>query len=157
MYDITINKYTQNLKEVLKEYANNISAQKVLLELHTKRVIFKPNSSEDKYTSTRFNEQTKCLTFAKNSLNQKTEKFLKNTVLNCYNELNVSLPYFLKNKNYNKFDLYYNVINQKTLFFNEKYGVTKEKLIEFCKPFNIKEKYYDNMATELIKISKVNY
>ena len=154
---LTMQKYINNFKKTLLEYKDNIPAQKVILELHTKRIIYMPDPSQKKYTSTRFNTRTKCLRLCENRLDEKTVDFLKNTFLNCYKELNVNIPYFLKNNHYIKFDLLYNVLNAKTLYFNEQFGVPKTKLIEFCKPFGIEEKDYNQMALELVKKSRVNY
>ena len=162
--DYTINKYKQNLKDVLNEYKDNTEAQRIIIIMQTHKISY-PNPSlfnDDKNISPRFNEQTKCLKFKPNKLNEKTVYFLKNAIFDVYKELNLNLPYFLKDKNENcKYNLYNNLIKGKFLFFKSNGGVSKHQLIKMAKPFDKNKNFdslsYNEIAVYLAEKTKINY
>ncbi len=162
--DYTINKYKQNLKNVLSEYKNNVEAQRIIVIMQTHKISY-PNPSlfnDDKNISPRFNEQIKCLKFKPNKLNEKTVYFLKNVIFDTYKELNLNLPYFLKDKNINcKYNLYNNLIKGNFLFFDKHKGIDKSKLIKMLKPFKLAKDLnnlsYNELAINLTQKTKINY
>ena len=124
-----------------------------------------PNPSlfnDDKNISPRFNEQIKCLKFKPDKLNEKTVYFLKNVIFDVYKELNINLPYFLKDKNINcKYNLYNNLIKGKFLFFKSNGGIDKQKVIQMAKPFDKNKNFdslsYNEIAIYLAEKTKINY
>ncbi len=162
--DYTINKYKQNLKEVISQYKNNVEAQRIVVIMQTHKISY-PNPSlynDDKNISPRFNEQIKCLKFKPDKLNEKTKYFLKNVIFDTYKELNLNLPYFLKDKNENcKYNLYNNLIKGKFLFFKQIGGINKQQLIKMSSPFdinkNLNDLSYNEIAVYLAQKTKINY
>ncbi len=162
--DYTINKYKQNLKDVLCKYKNNIEAQRIIVVMQTHKISY-PNPSifnNGKNISPRFNEQTKCLKFKPNKLNKKTKDFLQNVIYDCYKELDYKLPYFLADLSPNsKYNLFSNLIKGKFLFFDNKKGIEKNVLIKMAKPFDKNKNFdtltYNQLALYLAEKTKINY
>lgn len=154
-YNTALQSYKDNLKSLIWEYKNNIPAQKVILELHSKKVAYKPNANSNLITN-KFNGQTRCLKFAKEKIDENTTSFLKNVYKSCYNELNLCLPYFLKNKHSNKFDVYNNIVAGKSIILKEN-CLSFARLKSMCRPFEIKVGTYEEMASNLALKCKLNY
>ena len=164
-YGITqakINKYTQRVEDIVKEYAaaphKDIELLRHRIKAFTHRSVYQINRYKSVIWKNKGFIANYCeLRFRMNSLTPATDDFLKNVVLNAFTNQKVPLPYFLKgNRNESVYSLYNNMQNYRTQLFVELIGINIETLKKMCRQIGIdvsSEKGYDGLVRDyLIKV-----
>lgn len=164
-YGITqakIDKYTQKVEDIVKEYATSphkdIELLRHRIKAFTQRSVYQINHYKSVIWKNKGFIANYCeLRFRMNSLTNATEDFLKNVVLKAFFNQGVSLPYFLKgNKKESIYNLYNNMQNYRTQLFVELIGINLETLKKMCKQIGVDvsgEKGYDGLVRDyLIKV-----
>ena len=164
-YGITqakIDKYTQKVENIVKEYATSPHKDMELLRHRIKAFTHRSVYQINRYKSVIWKNKgfiaNYCeLRFRMNSLTNATEDFLKNVVLKAFLNQGVPIPYFLKgNRNESIYNLYNNMQNYRTQLFVELIGINIETLEKMCKQIGIdvgSEKGYDGLVRDyLIKV-----
>lgn len=164
-YGITqakIDKYTQKVENIVKEYATSphkdIELLRHRIKAFTHRSVYRINRYKSVIWKNKGFIANYCeLRFRMNSLTNATEDFLKNVVLKAFLNQGVPIPYFLKgNRNESIYNLYNNMQNYRTQLFVELIGINIETLEKMCKQIGIdvgSEKGYDGLVGDyLIKV-----
>lgn len=81
-----------------------------------------------------------------NFLHEDTKIFLENIIIECFNDLNINIPYFLKNNGKNAYSLYYNMLKNKTLLFEPHIGYSETALFNLCEKIDIPT--YDSLGNK---------
>jgi len=164
-YGITqakIDKYTQRLEKIVKEYAESplkdIELLRHRLKAFTHRTVYQIN----RYKSTIWKNKgfiaNYCeLRFRMDALTDNTSDFLKNSVIRAFTEQGVPLPYFLKgNREESIYNLYNNMKGYRTLLFVEQIGINFGTIEKMCRDIGIdvsSKKEYDGYVRDyLIKV-----
>lgn len=164
-YGITqakIDKYTQKIEDIVKEYALSPQKDIELLRHRIKAFTHRSVYQISRYKSIVWKNKgfiaNYCeLRFRMNSLTNATEDFLKNAVINAFTNQGVPIPYFLKgNRDESIYSLYNNMQNYRTLLFVELIGINHGTLKEMCRQIGIDvsgDKGYDGLVRDyLIKV-----
>lgn len=164
-YGITqakIDKYTQKVEDIVKEYASSPHKDIELLRHRIKAFTHRSVYQISRYKSIIWKNKgfiaNYCeLRFRMNSLTSATEDFLKNVVVRAFANQGVPLPYFLKgSRNESIYSLYNNMQNYRTQLFVELIGINLDTLKKMCAQIGIdvgNEKGYDGLVRDyLIKV-----
>ena len=164
-YGITqakIDKYTQKIEDIVKEYVLSPQKDIELLRHRIKAFTHRSVYQISRYKSIVWKNKgfiaNYCeLRFRMNSLTNATEDFLKNAVINAFTNQGVPIPYFLKgNRDESIYSLYNNMQNYRTLLFVELIGINHGTLKEMCRQIGIDvsgDKGYDGLVRDyLIKV-----
>lgn len=164
-YGITqakIDKYTQKIEDIVKEYVLSPQKDIELLRHRIKAFTHRSVYQISRYKSIVWKNKgfiaNYCeLRFRMNSLTKATEDFLKNAVINAFTNQGVPIPYFLKgNRDESIYSLYNNMQNYRTLLFVELIGINHGTLKEMCRQIGIDvsgNKGYDGLVRDyLIKV-----
>lgn len=164
-YGITqakIDKYTQKIEDIVKEYV--VSQQKDIeflrhrIKAFTHRSVYQIGRYRSVIWKNKGFIANYCeLRFRMNYLTKPTEDFLKNAVIRAFTNQGVPLPYFLKgNRDESIYSLYNNIQNYRTLLFVELIGINHGTLKKMCKQIGIdisNDKGYDGLVRDyLIKV-----
>lgn len=93
-----------------------------------------------------------------------TERFLLDVIFDCFRELGVDLPYFLKGNGKNAYSLYWNMLKNKTLLFESRIGYSDSALSNLCAKVDIPvtdslghKRGYGTMVRDYLIKTKVGY
>lgn len=156
-------RYKDNLKKLILKFPN-CNQLKIILKAQTQRISYIENKigKKEKNTASFFLQQMCMLSPNIDKIDEQTELFLKNVVIDCFKELNKTIPYFIDYKNpNNSYNLYNNLIKNKTLVLSYKNGIQKDELINMLKTlkpaYNEKNKRYFELVRDFIKITKIKF
>ena len=165
LYGITqakIDKYTQKLEAIVKEYASSSNKDIELLRHRIKAFTHRSVYQISRYKSHIWKNKgfiaNYCeLRFRMSSLTKATEMFLKIGVLHAFTNQGVPVPYFLKgNRNESIYNLFNNLQKYRTQLFVELIGIKLETLKKMCTQVGVNvsnEKGYDGLVRDyLIKV-----
>lgn len=160
-YGITqakIDKYTQKIEDIVKEYVLSPQKDIELLRHRIKAFTHRSVYQISRYKSIVWKNKgfiaNYCeLRFRMNSLTKATEDFLKNAVINAFTNQGVPIPYFLKgNRDESIYSLYNNMQNYRTLLFVELIGINHGTLKEMCRQIGIDSDYHKEI---LIRVEEL--
>lgn len=164
-YGITqakINKYTQKVEGIVKEYAmspnKDIELLRHRIKAFTHRSVYQINHYKSAIWKNKgFIANYSELRFRVDYLTEDTKYFMENVVVKAFVNQGVPLPYFLKgNSSESTYNLYNNMKNYRTQLFVELIGINVETLKKMCKQVGIDvgpEKDYDGLVRDyLIKV-----
>lgn len=154
--------FKEKLKKIISENKENTEKLRNLIKLHTRRFVYEKQIEEKKthFFSVSLTQNRKLLRKYKNKLNKEDVLFLQNAVIDCFKELPLPLPYYLKDNNMmSAYNLYGNLMRNSALVLKPNL-TSKEKLLEIVK--NISEddltnndyKTISNFLTNKIKQGK---
>lgn len=145
-YGITqakIDKYTEKIEEIVKEYSasspKDVELLRHLIKAFTHRSVYRINRYKSIIWKNKGFIANYCeLRYRIDLLTPSTEDFLKNVVLNAFSNQNEPLPYFLKgNADESIYCLYNNMKSYRTLLFVEQIGINMETLKKMCAQIEI--------------------
>lgn len=161
-YGITIDKiqkYTKKIAKIIDEYLKDkdieflrhrlraFCCRTVYRRKYYKHMIWKAKGFISNYCELRY---------YLDNLDDDTESFLKNTIVDTFNSKIGYCPYFLKNEGNSPYSLYYSLEKNRTLLFeeNERIGIGYNKLKMMCEQIGISGDIpYNGLLREyLIKI-----
>lgn len=167
-YGITqkkMEKYSKRMNRLVEEYCNDND-----MELLRQRIL--AFSSRVVYRRKRYNKDMwKVKGFINNygelryllgsgMIHSDTEIFLKNMIIKSFEDKGILLPTFIKSTSEQKgYNLYYNLMKNKTILLVENIGYNKIGLERMCKKIgiNIINKKYENLVKEYLIKMKVGY
>ena len=160
--DYIIKSYKENLKSLILENRYNIEKLRIIIGAQTKRLVIKQEklTSCNKNVCTSLIQSHKVLKQHLEIINSNTINFLKYCIFEIFEELNIDLPYFLKDKSINsKYNLYHNLLKNKSITLNEKFGIKKDKLINLLKTldtkYDVKNKTYKQLSQDFVILTKL--
>ena len=168
-YGITqakIDKYTQKIEDIVKEYVASPQKDIELLRHRIKAFTHRSVYQISRYKSIIWKNKgfiaNYCeLRFRMNSLTNATEDFLKNAVIKAFANQGVPIPYFLKgNRDESIYSLYNNMQNYRTLLFVELIGINHGTLKKMCRQIGIDvsgDKGYDGLVRDYLVKVKVGH
>lgn len=163
--DIKRDKYQKKINSLVKAYVD----KKVTLELLRHQI--KAFSSRVVYPTTHYNRTIwKTKGFLSNyielsnhldSIDEKTEDFLRNAIFDAFGTQGVDYPYFISTKNNTSiYNLYNNMKSRHTLLFSEQIGFDKKTLTSMCKQINLKvasKDSYEFLVSKYLIATKVGH
>lgn len=136
-----IGKYQNKFNLIIEDFKKNknieLLRQRILL--FTRRVVYTvPNINKNltwlsKGVVSNYNELRHFIPI----LLSDTKQFLEKCVENGFAKHNVPIPYFMKGSSRHSYELYNNLIKNKSIIFDEKIGMSKNDLIKYCKKIGI--------------------
>lgn len=139
--DEKIKKYQNRFNLIIEDFKKNknieILRQRILL--FTRRVVYTvPNINKNltwlsKGVVSNYNE----LRHFDSILLHDTKQFLEKCVENGFAKHNVPIPYFMKGSSRHSYELYNNLIKNKSIIFDKKIGMSKNDLIKYCEKIGI--------------------
>ena len=145
---------TQEL-ELLRQRIAAFSSRQVYVNRYKNKNIWHVKGFISNYGELRFFLNTE------NLIEYKTEKFLKEMIIDAFNRANLH-PYFLNN-NFG-YNLYTNMKSNKTLLFVQGLGYSYQSLVKLCKKIGINEftinnkrRKYNSLVKEYLIKVKVGY
>ena len=156
--DEKIKKYAQQIANIVKAYklSNDTELLRHKLKAFTSRVVYQTtNSHGTVWKSKGFISNYQELRFRITNLNDQTLNFLKNGILDAFNNQQLSLPYFIHDDEESIYSLLNNMRRFKTLLFVESIGINLKTLKKLCGQIKIstRGKNYDDLIHEyLIKV-----
>lgn len=141
-------KYQNKFNLIIEDYKKNkemeLLRQRILL--FSRRVVYSDSNINKNITwlskgvVSNYNE----LRHFDSILEDGTKKFLKKCIEIGFKKYNVPLPYFMKNNSGFAYNLYNNLMSNKSIIFDEKIGMSKEDLIRYCKKIGLSVKPHAN-------------
>lgn len=164
-YGITvdkINKYTKKIKKIINAY--NVDKNVELLRHRIRAFACRTVYRRKKYSSLIWKSKGFTSNYCElglhmNSLDDKTEKFLKDGIRDAFAEFGLKPPYFINGYPYS---LYQSLQNNITLLFeeNDRIGITFDDLKKMCNQINIHDvdrKTYNSLVREYLISVKVGH
>lgn len=158
--DEKIRKYQNKFNLIIEDFKKNknieLLRQRILL--FTRRVVYTvPNINKtltwlSKGVVSNYNE----LRHFDSILLTDTKQFLEKCIENGFSIHNVQMPYFMKGSSKHSYELYNNLIKNKSIIFDDKIGMSKKDLIRYCSKIGVlvdfNEKYEKILYKYLEKI-----
>lgn len=92
-------------------------------------------------------------------LKTETKTFLENCVVDGFKKYKItSFPYFMSDKTQKAYQLYNNLILNRSIIFDEKIGISKNTLITYCKKIGVHiddKESYDEILNKYLKKIKI--
>lgn len=160
MSEEKIKKYQNKLNLIIENYISDhkleLLRQRILF--FTRRIVYCVHDTNNrnvwisKGIVSNYNE----LRHFEKILDGSTIDFLKQCVKKGFNKYKVTIPYFIKNNSSLSYELYNNLMKNKSLILDERIGMSKKDLVKNCKKIGIvvneHEEYDDILDKYLEKI-----
>lgn len=155
-------KYQNKFNLIIEDYKKNqiIELLRHRILLFTRRVVYTvPNIKKDltwlsKGVVSNYNE----LRHFDSILQSDTKQFLKECVEEGFTKHNVQMPYFMKGNSKQSYELYSNLMKNRSIIFDEKIGVSKKDLIKYCNKIGVavnSNETYENILCQYLQKIKI--
>lgn len=146
--------FVKDLKETILKNYKNVEKLRMLIKLKTRRLVFRKFSILEgtQIISLNYPQNRNVIIKNLSKISSDGLKFYKNEIKNIFNELNLPVPYYLKNKNENSgYCLYANLIKKRTVLLHPKIGLSKNKILDISKKIGLNTENNDtNLEKKLI-------
>ena len=143
------------IKRLISQNYTNQNKLRILLKFNCQKICYSKTLGEKKiWFKEGLIEKYELLKCMSDKIESGTKCFFENLYVNCFNSLNLEIPKYLKCQDTdNGFNLYYNLIKQKTTTIDKECGIKKEKLISYLKQLETEGEYecdYEKLANRFL-------
>lgn len=158
------NKYCNKTKNLIKEYSNNPEKLRIILKLFSRRIVYTilKNNDVKRWISKGLIYNYKDLFFFGDDIDHNTKIFLRSLYNKCFAELQIDIPYYLKDpKSSCGYNLFYCLQHNKTFILDKNIGIKEDdlnSLLEIVSPeYDLKNKKYHEKVKQLLIECKIGY
>lgn len=134
--DAKIKKYSNRYKNIFLDYKrnNNVELLRQRLKIQSSRTIVtkRINKKSFKWMTKGIVANYNELRYYIDNLEENTEEFFKNIFFNIMNDLNINIPYFLKNSNNEEsiYNIFSSLKRNRSMIFEKNIGIKRKDLIK---------------------------
>ena len=149
--------FAQFLGDIVKANYKDVEKLRSLMYIYTRRVVTKVKATDGSGKNVNY-----CRLISSRIVNKylqyfekSTIDFLQNVVTKSFKSNNLPLPYYLKDEDKNNgYNLYHNIVKNRALVLNKKFGIPYTKLKKLASPVldtDLTNANYDDICVQLIK------
>lgn len=170
--DAKIIKYQNKINNIIESHIEEHTDSELELLRHkvkmfvTRQVYITNKFNEPVWNSRGFinnyNELRNIISKNQSQINVETINFLERCVINGFNFNKLDLPYYLRCNGFESYSLKYNLMNNKTIIFDEKIGYSYDALVKLCESVKINKfdkdgviREYNQLVREYLILTKV--
>lgn len=140
------------LKKLISNNYENVEKLRILLKFHSRRFVFQNKSVINglQLVSLNYTQDKHLMRKNISKIEQNSLLFYKNSILNIFNELNIPIPYYLKDNNeFSGYSLYGNLLKNRTIVIHPKIGLNKQALLRIIQKIEP-----EKLTTDYSKLEK---
>ncbi|MBP5651691.1 MAG: hypothetical protein J6X00_03385 [Clostridia bacterium] len=142
------------IKQVILDNKDNVEALRTYLYAYAHRVVTKVKGASGKGKNVSYSRLASSYILSNyyECFDAETVEFYKNVIFDCFEELGLTLPYYLADRSESSpYNLHHNLIKHKALVLNKKFGLPYKNLVKLVQP--ITDKDLTNM--EYYKVAQI--